>query len=72
MSHTPTDIDKHELYAYIAGLPKSKQELITNMIERMNDIVNESPREGHVALGALILELTGISVTEIKPRGLPN
>jgi len=61
-------IDRYELYEYIGKLSAEDQYTIRDMIDRMNVIVSESPRNGHVALGALVLELTGISVTDIKGK----
>lgn len=63
----PDEIDKHELYMYVGSLPVDRQVEIRNMIERMNDIINESPSDGQIALGVLAMEITGLSITEIKP-----
>lgn len=69
MSYTPDDIDKHELYMYVGGLPSYRQDTIKFMVERMNAIINESVRDGHIALGVLALELTGLSVVDVPITG---
>jgi hypothetical protein len=69
MRYAPDDIDKHELYMYVGNMPAARQAHIRDMIERMNDIINEHPADGQIALGMLAMELTGLSITEIKPIG---
>ncbi len=69
MSLTPDDIDKHELYMFVGRMSPARQARIRDLVERMNGIINEAPNDGQIALGILAMELTGLSITDVKPMG---
>lgn len=58
--------DEHELYSLVSSLPASDQLRVRHMVNDMHEVIKQAPEHGHLALGLLVLQLTGLSVTDIK------
>lgn len=69
MSLIPDDQDKHDLYTYVGELPPERQESIGSITDKIEALINEEPMDGRIALGLVAMEVAGLSLIRIEPKG---